>query len=93
VKSDFIDISPAFGLELGYSNRVFLRAGVGNLQRIMNEVYGKQSTFEVQPNVGIGLRLGRLSIDYALANAGNLSSVLYSHIFSVSLDLAGRGSN
>lgn len=90
VRSDFIDISPAFGFELGYSNRIFLRAGIGNLQRVLNEVYGKQGAFEVQPNVGVGLRLGRFSIDYALANAGNLSSVLYSHIFSVSLDLTGR---
>lgn len=93
VRSDFIDISPAFGFELGYSKRVFLRAGVGNLQRVLNEVYGNKGAFEVQPNVGIGLRLGRLSIDYALANAGNLSSVLYSHIFSVSLDLAGKRSD
>ena len=85
--SDFIDISPAFGIELGFKEKVFVRAGVGNLQRVLNDVYGDQAPFEVQPNIGVGLKLGRLHIDYALSNAGNVSSSLYSHIFSLALDL------
>lgn len=88
--SDFLDLSPAFGLELGFKNLVFVRGGMGNLQRVINDVYGNQSSFEVQPNIGLGLKLGRLHVDYALSNVGNLSSSLYSHIFSLTLDLAGK---
>ncbi len=87
INSDYLDISPAFGLELGFKNKVFVRGGFGNLQKVINPANTSQSNFEVQPNVGVGLKLGRLSIDYALSNVGNISSVLYSHIFSVSLDL------
>ena len=88
--SNFIDISPALGIELGLKERVFFRAGFGNLQRVLNEIDGNAAPFEIQPNLGLGLKLGRLGIDYTLANAGNVASVLYSHIFSVSLDLAGK---
>lgn len=90
VTSNFIDISPALGLELGLKERVFIRAGFGNLQRVLNEINGDAAPFEIQPNIGVGLKLGRLNIDYALANAGEVASVLYSHIFSVSLNLAGK---
>jgi len=85
--SDFIEIAPAFGFELGYKQKVFLRGGFGNLQRVVNPANASQRSFEIQPNIGIGLKLNRLHIDYALSNVGNLSSILYSHIFSLTLDL------
>jgi len=80
------------GLELGYLNKIFLRAGIGNLQRVLNDITGNQGAFEVQPNVGLGVKLGRLHLDYALSNVGEVSSSLYSHIFSLSLDLVKRTS-
>ena len=43
-----------------------------------------------QLNVGLGLLLGRLKLDYALANVGNVSGAQASHIFSVSLDLSEK---
>jgi len=92
VKSNYIDIAPALGVELGYVNKIFLRAGVGNLQRVLNDITGNQGAFEVQPNVGLGIKLGRLHLDYALSNVGEVSSSLYSHIFSLSLDLVKRTS-
>ena len=85
--SDFIEIAPAFGIELGISQKIFIRGGVGNLQKVINPANITQRSFEIQPNVGVGLKLNRLRIDYALSNVGDLSNVLYSHIFSLSLDL------
>jgi len=90
VKSDYIDIAPAMGFELGYLDKIYLRAGAGNLQRVLNDITGTQGAFEFQPNVGVGLKLGRLHLDYALSNVGEISSSLYSHIFSLSLDLVKR---
>lgn len=83
-------IDPSAGFEVGYINRVFIRGGIGNLQRIINEVNATSRVFDFQPNVGLGISLGRLKIDYALANVGNISGALASHIFSLNLDLAER---
>lgn len=85
-------LDPSMGAEIGYSKTVFLRLGIGNLQRVLNEVNANKRDFDFQPNVGLGLLLGRLKLDYALANVGNVSGAQASHIFSVSLDLAEKSS-
>ena len=79
------NIEPVLGLETGFYDKVFIRAGIGNIQRIIN-LSGNNRVIDFQPNVGMGLVLGRLKVDYALANVGNVSGVLTSHIFSVALD-------
>jgi hypothetical protein len=38
-----------------------------------------------QPNIGLGLRIRTLQIDYALSDIGNVSDVLYSNVFSLRL--------
>ncbi|MBK9744074.1 MAG: hypothetical protein IPO94_14500 [Saprospiraceae bacterium] len=90
ISGDNFNIDPTFGIELGYYDKVFIRAGVGNMQSIINPVNTAQRIFEVQPNVGLGLKLGRLKVDYALANIGNVSGVLVSHIFTLGLDFVPR---
>ncbi len=90
ISSNFVNISPAFGVEFGILDKVFLRGGFGNVQRVVNDITGTDDSLEGQPNVGVGLKFGRLRIDYALTNVGNLSSTLYSHVFSLSLDLATK---
>ncbi|HRO08776.1 MAG TPA: PorV/PorQ family protein [Saprospiraceae bacterium] len=86
ISTNRFNIDPSFGLEIGYANKVFVRGGVGNLQSVINPVNTAQRKFELQPNVGLGLKLGRLKVDYALANVGSVSGVLVSHIFSLGLD-------
>jgi hypothetical protein len=83
-------IDPSLGFEAGYMEKVFLRAGLGNIQSTINSVNSSTTTFEVQPNVGLGLKLGRLKVDYALANIGSVGGVLASHIFSLSLDFVPK---
>jgi hypothetical protein len=80
---------PLLGLELGVSDKVYIRGGLGNIQRIIN-ISSNNKVIDFQPNVGLGLVLGRLKIDYALANVGNVSGVLTSHIFSLALDFKER---
>lgn len=86
------NIDPAIGLEFGYLNKVFLRAGVGNLERTLNEVNAPR-TLSVKPNIGLGLNLGRIGVDYALTDIGSLGSengALYSHIFSLKVNFEPR---
>ncbi len=86
ISTNRFSLDPSLGLEVGYVDKVFLRAGIGNLQSVINPVNTAHRSFEFQPNVGLGLKLGRLKIDYALANIGSVSGVLVSHIFSLGLD-------
>jgi hypothetical protein len=87
VSSDMTSIDPHLGIEAGYSKMIFLRAGVQNIQKVKN-MDGSKSTI-VQPNIGIGLKLGKLSIDYALTNIGS-QQILYSNVFSLRLEINKR---
>ena len=84
---DRIAIDPSFGFELSYMQQIQFRAGIGNIQRTLSENSSFDRSFEFQPNVGVGISLGRLQIDYALTNIGSVSGVLVSHIFSLTVDL------
>ena len=77
---------PSLGTEFGYKNLAFLRLGVGNFQRVLNEVNTDQKDFTMMPNAGIGINLGKVKVDYALANFGNTSEVLVSHIVSAMME-------
>jgi hypothetical protein len=89
VSSKVISIAPHVGAELGFSDRVFLRAGIGNLQKVKQENDSGNQSLTMQPNFGVGLKLGRtgnFQVDYALTNIGKVSNVLYSHVFSIKID-------
>jgi hypothetical protein len=82
LKTDFISVDPSAGIEFSYKNLVFARAGVNNFQQIPE--FDNTNTVSWQPNIGLGVNLYGLRIDYALTDVGNQSVALYSHIFSLS---------
>lgn len=90
IKSDFMSIDPHLGLEAGFKNIVFLRAGLGNIQKV-TEIDNTTATI-FQPNLGIGLKIKRISLDYALTDIGDQSVALYSNIFSLKFDISKTGS-
>jgi hypothetical protein len=81
LSSDIIGVEPVAGVELGYGGIVFLRAGLGNLQRI-TEFHGKKR-LNADPSAGLGLHLGSFYLDYAMSNISPRTIALYSNIFSV----------
>ncbi|NCO55269.1 MAG: PorV/PorQ family protein [Bacteroidetes bacterium] len=81
IKSDIVSIDPHFGVEFSYNKLVYLRAGVGNIQKVPNINGINETTF--QPNIGIGIRYKRFGLDYALTDIGDQSIALYSNVFSV----------
>ncbi len=91
INSKVINIDPYLGLQLDYDERVFLRTGLGNFQRALDDIDGTTEIFTFQPHMGIGLALGRLSIDYAYTDIGNVSQALFSHVFSLSLKFKRKG--
>ena len=87
VSANPISIDPSLGLEAIYNKTIFVRAGVGNFQRVLGFENDRSMTF--QPNIGLGLRIRTLQIDYALSDIGNVSDVLYSNVFSLRLFING----
>jgi hypothetical protein len=85
LKGDPFSIDPHAGMELNYNKLVFLRAGVGNIQTEY-AVTGEKST-TLQPNMGLGIKYKRLTIDYALTDIGNVSAAGYSHVFSLTYSI------
>jgi hypothetical protein len=76
---------PRVGIELGYAKVVYVRAGVNNMQYVMDIDGVKKLDF--QPNVGVGLKIKSLAVDYALTNIGSTGVALYSNVFSLRFDL------
>jgi hypothetical protein len=84
VSTSFTSFTPALGLEFGYIDMVFIRAGVGNFQNI-TQLDGNES-LGFQPNIGVGFKYKGIQVDYALTDLGDQSAALYSNIFSITLD-------
>jgi hypothetical protein len=84
ISTNAVSIDPALGLEFGYINLVYLRAGVGNFQQITQIDDTKKLSF--QPNIGIGFKYKGIQVDYALTDLGDQSAALYSNIFSLKVD-------
>ncbi len=87
INSKSLNISPRAGIEFDYDKTLFIRAGVQNFQ-YYKDIETDKKALDFQPNFGVGLKIGRLRIDYALANIGKFAQIgLYSHIISLNFDL------
>lgn len=85
IRTGLWSMEPVIGFEGGFNKMIFLRAGIGNIQKA-KDVLGKDVT-TLQPNFGIGIKIKSVSIDYALTDIGDQSVALYSNVFSLRLDL------
>jgi hypothetical protein len=85
IKSNAFSTDPRVGIELGYAGVVYVRTGVSNIQYVTDINDAKQ--LSIQPNIGLGLKIKSVSLDYALTDIGDNSVALYSNIFSLKFDL------
>lgn len=85
ISTNNVSATPALGLNYGYTNLVFVRAGVGNFQNV-TQLDGNDS-INFQPNIGVGFKYKGIEVDYALTDIGDASAALYSNIFSLKIDL------
>lgn len=84
VSADPVSIDPTIGLEGDFKKLIFLRTGIGNIQKITD--FNGAQQYSLQPNLGLGIKIKNFSVDYALTNIGNQSDALYSNVFSIRLD-------
>ncbi len=78
-----ISLEPNWGIEAGYKDFIFVRAGVGKFSKLPD--FDKEKVV-FEPSIGIGLNLFNFRIDYALTNIAGFSGALYSNIFSLSYE-------
>jgi hypothetical protein len=84
-----VSIDPKLGLEASYNDVFFIRAGINNFQKALDDadITNKKKVWIYQPSIGAGFKIATVQIDYAFTNLANQSNPLYTHIFSLKLDL------
>jgi hypothetical protein len=91
ISANPISIDPVAGLELHYDHLIFLRGGINNIQQFRD--INEQKKWAIQPNFGVGFRIYKFYVDYALGiNAGgaiidNTQGAILSHLVSVKIDI------
>ena len=78
-------IDPHIGGEFNIKDIIFIRGGVGNVQKTP-DLTGKM-IYTIQPNLGIGINIKGVDIGYALTDIGDVSVAEYSNIFSLKFNL------
>jgi len=89
ISSNPVSVDPRLGLELSYNNVFFVRGGIANFQQTLDDrdTTNTQKIWIYQPSIGAGFRIGDVQIDYAFSNLANQSNPLYTHVFSLKVDL------
>jgi len=92
ISSDFASVDPRLGIELGYKNLIFVRGGISNFQKALadGDTLNQKKVWIYQPSIGVGFKLKNIGIDYAFTNLANQSNPLYTHIFSLRLNLVKK---
>ncbi|WP_123898228.1 putative type IX sorting system protein PorV2 [Aureibaculum marinum] len=86
ISSSVVSISPAFGFQVDYINRVYVRGGINNFQNQVD--FENNNSLTLEPNFGVGFNYKGISIDYALTNIGGASGTLFSNVFSLKVDIS-----
>lgn len=79
-------INPHFGFELGFAGIVYGRAGINNIQKVLDGD-NEGTRISIQPNIGGGVKFRTFRVDYAFTDIGNVSEAGYSHVISAKVGL------
>ena len=79
--NDIISLNPHFGSEIVFKEIIDFRFGVGGIRKEID--FNEKKYISASPNIGLGIKLSNIKIDYALTNLLGQSSGLYSNIFSL----------
>ena len=92
LSSSAVSADPSIGLEAGISDVFFVRAGVTNFQKALSDgdTLNQKKVWIYQPSLGAGVKLGNVTLDYSYSNLANQSNPLYSHVFSLRVNLTKK---
>ncbi len=86
VKTKTWSMEPNLGVEIGLINLIYPRIGIGNFQKQLN-AKGDAFVTTMQLTGGLGIKYKIFALDYAYTDIGDRSIALYSHIFSLKIDI------
>jgi hypothetical protein len=89
ISSDAVSADPKLGVELNINNVFYLRGGINNFQKALSDgdTLNQKKVWIYQPSAGAGFRVQNVTIDYAFTNLANQSNPLFTHVFSLKLDM------
>ena len=89
LSADPVSADPKLGFELNVNNVFFMRAGINNFQRALadGDTLNQKKVWIYQPSAGAGFKIQNVTIDYAFTNLANQSNPLFTHVFSLRLDM------
>ena len=84
-----LNVDPRVGMEVGYRDLIFGRLGVYNFQKGLKDGDSTNTKYVwiYQPSAGVGFKIKNIQVDYAFTNLANQSNPLYTHIFSLKMNL------
>lgn len=87
-----LSVDPHVGLEANIKDVFFVRGGITNFQRALKDgdTTNQKKVWIYQPSAGAGFKIKNVMIDYAFTNLANQSNPLYTHIFSIRLNIVGK---
>jgi len=87
-----VSVDPHVGLEATIKDVFFIRAGITNFQKALKDgdTTNQKKVWIYQPSAGAGFKIKNIMIDYAFTNLANQSNPLYTHIFSLRVNFAGK---
>ena len=90
-----VSADPKLGLECNFNKVFYLRAGINNFQRALadGDTLNQKKVWIYQPSAGAGFRIQNVTIDYAFTNLANQSNPLFTHVFSLRLDMVNNDKN
>lgn len=91
IVGDPVSVDPKIGLECNVNDVFYIRAGINNFQKALSDgdTLNQKKVWIYQPSAGAGFKIQNITIDYAFANLANQSNPLFTHVFSLRLNLVG----
>ena len=92
LSSNPVSVDPHVGLEASIKDVFFVRGGITNFQKALadGDTLNQKKVWIYQPSIGAGFKIKNVMIDYAFTNLANQSNPLYTHIFSLRLNLVKK---
>lgn len=80
-------IDPRFGIEASYRRAIYLRAGISNIQRVLDDAdtTNQKKVTVYQPAIGLGFLVHSVRIDYAFTSLQTQSNPLFTHVISLNV--------
>jgi hypothetical protein len=84
-----LSIDPRLGVEANIKDVFFVRGGISNFQKALadGDTLNQKKVWIYQPSAGAGFKINNVMLDYAFSNLANQSNPLFTHVFSIRVNL------